>query len=374
MARARILAEELGQQPELAPVIWGLFAYYLVSGDLPEARSIADQYLRWATANGDPLMLVGAHCATGISLMYVGDFAGAHDHCDLAARYYDRGNRAVYHAMYRMDPGVFFHSERARTLWLLGLPDTALEARDAALSLGAESPDPRSLAFALLFAGVLHHLRREYDKTLEYTEKCIAICEEHGIAQERVWAMASHGWALAHLGNPDQGVKEIEASIAIQRSRHAELNLTFALRQLAEALNARGSYIMARDAAREGLKISERHGEVASKVELYRIMGESARALARTGEIDAATMTRSGSTLSAEACFRAAVDLARKQGAKGLELRAAVALGREMAERGLVREGREIVESIKTRFTEGTGTRDMTAADEFIQASADAFI
>ncbi|MEO8194045.1 MAG: protein kinase [Gemmatimonadales bacterium] len=368
MARARVLAEELGQQPELAPVIWGLFAYYVVSGDVPEARSVADQYMRWATAIGDPLMLVGAHCANAISLMYVGDLQGARENCDKAATYYDRDKRPIYHAMYRMDPGVFLHSEQARTLWILGYPDLALKARDAALELGADSPDPRSLAFAMLFAAVLHQLRREVDKTLDYSTRCIAICDEHGVAQERVWAMAVHGWALAHSGKPDEGVRELEASIAIQRSRHAELNLTYALRQLAESLNIKGEYIRARDSAREGLRISELHGEVASKVELYRIMGESARSLARTGEIEAATHTRSGSTLSPEACFRAAVELARKQGAKSFELRSSISLATEMHDRGLDVEARDLVSKIRNQFTEGLDTRDLKDADAFLRS------
>ncbi|HZK77796.1 MAG TPA: protein kinase [Gemmatimonadaceae bacterium] len=367
MARARVLAEELGKQPQLAPVIWGLFAYYLVSGDIPEARSMADQYLRWAEAIGDPLILVGAHCAEGICQLYVGNIPASREHCELAATFYDRDQRPAYHTMYRMDPGVFFQSERARSLWLLGMPDTALTARDAALELGAESPDPRSLAFAMLFGGVLHQLRREADKTLEYTTKCIEICDEHGIAQERVWAMAIHGWALAFTGHPDEGVKEIEASIAIQRSRHAELNLTFALRQLAEALNKRGSYEMGREAAREGLQISERHGEVASKVELYRIMGESVRELAREADLDHAEWaTRSGSTVSPEACFRAAVDLAKKQGAKSFELRAAIAMAYEMEARGHGNQAREIIRELRAQFTEGLDTKDLRDADGFL--------
>jgi adenylate cyclase len=294
--------------------------------------------------------------------------SGAIEHCNKAAKCYDREKRSVYHSMYRMDPGVFLNSERARTLWIIGKPDTALEARDAALALGADSPDPRSLAFALLFAGVLHQLRREIDKCLDFSSRCIAVCDEHGIAQERVWAMAVHGWALAHSGKPDEGIKELEASIGIQRSRHAELNLTYALRQLAEALNVNGAYIAGRDAAREGLKLSERHGEVASKVELYRIMGESARALAKTGEVEAATHTRSGSTLSPEACFRAAVDLARKQGAKSFELRSTVALAREQHDRGLAAEAREMVQKIRAQFTEGLDTSDLRDADEFLRA------
>jgi adenylate cyclase len=311
-------------------------------------------------------MLVGAHIANGISLMYVGELDKAREHCAKAATHYDRDKRPLYHSMYRMDPGVFLHSEQARTLWILGLPDTALKSRDIALDLGAQSPDPRSLAFAHLFAAVLHQLRREVDQTLEHSTRAIAICDEHGIAQERVWAMAIHGWALTHTGKFDEGIKELEASIGIQKSRHAELNLTYALRQLAEALNFSGSYLAARDAAREGLKISERHGEVASKVELYRLMGESASALAKTGEVEAASHTKSGSTLSPEACFRAAVELARKQGAKSFELRSSVALARVMVERGLTSDAKSLVRNIREQFSEGFDTQDLRDADSFL--------
>jgi tetratricopeptide (TPR) repeat protein len=271
--------------------------------------------------------------------------------------------------MYRMDPGVFLHSEQARTLFLIGKPDSALGALAAALELGTDSPDPRSAAFANLFGGVVHQFRREVPKTLEHAARCIEICDEHGIAQERVWAMAIHGWALVHTGSTDAGIKEIEASIAIQRSRHAELNLTYALRQLADAYVFAGSYLNARDAAREGLRISERHGEVASKVELYRIMGESARMLAKTGEFEAASHTKSGSTLSPEACFRAAVELARKQGAKSLELRSSIALAREMRDRGMDADARNMLKKIRSQITEGAGTRDIMDADAFLSGA-----
>ena len=369
MARARVIAEELGQQPELAPVIWGLFAYYLVSGDLPEARSVCDQFIRFAQSTNDPMLLVGAHCAMGICSYYLGEVEKAAENCALADKYYETEKRAMYHAVYRMDPGVFIHSEHARTLFILGHADKALKERDRAVQLGKESPDPRSYALPLLFAGVLHQLRREPEKTLEYTSQAIAICDEHGIAQERVWALAVHGWALVHSGKQEEGLKEIEASLAIQRSRHAELNLTYAMRMLADSMNTAGRYVHARDTAREGLKISERHGEVASKIELYRIMGESAAALARTGETEAATHTRSGSSLSPEACFRAAVELAHKQTAKLLELRATVSLAREMHGRGLTVEARDMVQRIRDQLVEGSDTPDVLDAENFLRAS-----
>jgi tetratricopeptide (TPR) repeat protein len=368
MARARVLAEELGQHPQLAPVIWGLFAYYLVSGDMPEARTMADHFLRAAESANDPLMLVGAHTAMGMSMMYTGNLPAARTHCEHAVTLYSREMRPAYHSMYRMDPGVFVHCELARTLWIMGYPDSAIATRDAAMQLANESPDPRSKALAHVFTSILHMHRREVELTLQYATRAIEICDEHGVAQERVWAMGVHGWAIAQKGNIEGGIKEIEASIAIQRSRHAELNLTFALRLLADTLNLKGSYVDAREAAREGLKISERHGEVASKVELYRIMGEAARALAKTGELEAAGQTRSGSTLSPEACFRAGVELARKQSARSFELRSSIALARELAERGMDQEAIQLVRGIRSQFREGAKTQDIQDADAFLAA------
>ncbi|HVF40280.1 MAG TPA: protein kinase [Gemmatimonadaceae bacterium] len=369
MARARVIAEELGQQPQLAPVIWGLFAYYLVSGDIPEARAMAEHYRGWATATGDPLMLVGAHAAVAISLFYVGDFHGALEHCGKAGEYYESRQRHVYHAMYRMDPGVFFLNEQARITWLVGSPDTALQARDRALALGAESPDPRSLAFALLSASILHHLRREPHKSLEYSGKCIAICDEHGIAQERIWAMALHGWSLAQTGRTREGIQEIEASLGVQRGRHAELNLTFGLRQLADAFLAAGEPERARDAAREGLEISERHGEVASKAELYRLMGVSLVALEeQEGHLrdHAVDSNAKHGTATAETCFRAALDLARSQKATSLELRAALHLARVLTKEGRDAEAMTMLGDIRARFTEGLETPDLREADELL--------
>jgi adenylate cyclase len=84
--------------------------------------------------------------------------------------------------------------------------------------------------------------------------------------------------------------------------------------------------------------------------------------------VESATHTRSGSTLSPEACFRAAVDLARKQGAKSFELRSTVALAREQHDRGLTAEAKELVRRIRVQFTEGLDTQDIRDADEFLMS------
>ncbi|MDQ3830385.1 MAG: hypothetical protein M3361_14015 [Candidatus Tectomicrobia bacterium] len=58
-----------------------------------------------------------------------------------------------------LDPSGRDHA--ALVLWLLGYPDQALERLREVLTAVQKRPHPFSLAVALLFAAVLHQLRRE---------------------------------------------------------------------------------------------------------------------------------------------------------------------------------------------------------------------
>jgi tetratricopeptide (TPR) repeat protein len=365
MARAREIAEELGDRPQLAPVIWGLFAHHLVAGEVREAQRWAEHLLRLGTAANDPMMLVGAHGAMSFALFYFGRLPEVLEHCEKAAALYDRDKRPTYHAMYRMDPGVFIFSESARTSCLVGFPDSALKARDNALKLGSDSPDPRSAAFAFLFGAVLHELRREGDQALHFANLCIGVSDEHGIGQERAWAMTIRGWSIAASGRVDEGVSEIEAAIAVQRSSHAELNLTFGLRQLAETYMWQGSLDKAQAAIEEALSLAAPREERASLHELHRIYGETLRALRRMRGGNAAA---DGDELfaRAESEFRLAIEEARRQSAMLLELRAAAGLGRLLEEKGRGEEMRAEVTRLRNAMTEGLELEDVRLANEFL--------
>ena len=56
---------------------------------------------------------------------------------------------------------------------------------------------------------------------------------------------------------------------------------------------------------------------------------------------------------SAEACYRRALEVARRQGARSFELRAAVSLSRLWQAAGRHDEARELLAPIYERFTEG---------------------
>jgi predicted ATPase len=63
-----------------------------------------------------------------------------------------------------------------------------------------------------------------------------------------------------------------------------------------------------------------------------------------------------------ERCFRSALDAARRQNAKSLELRAALSLSRFQAEQGHESEGRQLLAGIYGWFTEGIDTADLKHA------------
>jgi len=69
----------------------------------------------------------------------------------------------------------------------------------------------------------------------------------------------------------------------------------------------------------------------------------------------------------AESCFREAIEIARRQGAKSLELRAAMSLGRLWATRGKAREAHALLSDIYNWFTEGADTVDLGEAKSLLE-------
>jgi len=66
--------------------------------------------------------------------------------------------------------------------------------------------------------------------------------------------------------------------------------------------------------------------------------------------------------VTAEQCFQQALDMARRQGALSLELRAATSLARRWREQQRVSQARKLLAPVYRRFTEGFETADLVAA------------
>ena len=90
-------------------------------------------------------------------------------------------------------------------------------------------------------------------------------------------------------------------------------------------------------------------GERAFEAELYRLKGEL---LLMQGEAET----------EGEACFQRAIEVARRQSAKSLELRAAMSLSHLWQQQGKRKNARELLAEVYDWFTEGFDTADLKEA------------
>jgi predicted ATPase len=69
----------------------------------------------------------------------------------------------------------------------------------------------------------------------------------------------------------------------------------------------------------------------------------------------------------AEACFQRAIEVARRQSAKSLELRAVMSLARLWQQQGKRHEAHALLSEIYNWFTEGFDTKDLQEARALIE-------
>src|SRR5262249_29153368 len=161
-------------------------------------------------------------------------------------------------------------------------------------------------------AAVLHCLRREPQLAEQRSAAAIALATEHGFDFWLAHAKISHGWALVHLGQQEQGLGELRDGLTRYRATGAELECSLWTALLADAHAHAGQPDHGRAAVDESLAVVTSTGVRFHEPELYRLKGEL---LLGEGTASAAE--------HAFDCLLHAVDLARGRQAKSVELRAA---------------------------------------------------
>lgn len=113
----------------------------------------------------------------------------------------------------------------------------------------------------------------------------------------------------------------------------------------------------ARGAVDGGLALAAQTHQHYMDAELHRLQGEI-------------ELAGGGPPADAEARFQRALDVARAQEAKWLELRAAIRLGRLWQDRGRTADLRDLLQPVYAWFTEGFDTPDLVDAKALLEAPA----
>jgi predicted ATPase len=256
------------------------------------------------------------------------------------------------------DPGVCCRYFGGSAMWFLGYPDQALDRVNEAVNLAQDLSHPPSLCITLCHAARLHLYRGEPQGSQERAEAAIALCSKHGFALFLSWATMVRGWALTAQGEGAEGIAQMRQGLAAYRARGEEHERPFYLSLLAGAYGEVGQPEEGLTALVEALAIGDKTGDRHWEAELHR----------RKGEL---LIIEQGQKVGdAEECFRQALDTARRQQAKSLELRAAMSLSRLWQKQGKQEEARQMLADIYGWFTEGFATADLQEAKTLLEKLA----
>jgi len=252
-------------------------------------------------------------------------------------------------------------------LWLLGYPDQALHRSREALALAQELAHPFSLAWALLSTALLHQLRREGRLTQEQTEASITLAIEQGFPYWLAFGTTVRGWALAEQGRGEEGIAQIRQGIVTHQAIGQELIQTYNLALLAETYGQVGQPEEGAKVLAEALATVNRTGERFYEAELYRLKGtltlQKFQVSGSKFQVSEGPKSEvRGPESEAEECFLKAVEIARHQQAKSLELRAVMSLSRLWQQQGKGDEAQQMLAEIYDWFTEGFNTKDLQKA------------
>ncbi len=355
--RALELCRQLGESPQLFPVLGGLCVFYMQRAKFRTAHELAEQLLRLAQRFQHPVFLVWAHLALGMALYIRGELIPARAHLEQSLALYDLEQRHSYGFV--LDPKVNCLSELAFVLWLMGYPDQARKRSHEALTLAKELAHPFSLATALSSAAGIHAIRREPQAERERAEELMLLGREQGFSQASVYGALHRGLALVEEGQSEEGIARVSQGMADLHASGADTARPWILASLIKAYGDLGKIEEGLTLIVETLKKEVDAGAYVSQAELYRLKGELLR-MQEGSRLQA--LGRREKTEEAEACFLKAIEIARQQQAKSWELRATSSLARLWQSQGKTEEARKMLAEIYSWFTEGFDTKDLKEA------------
>jgi adenylate cyclase len=274
------------------------------------------------------------------------------------------------------DSGVAGLSSIALVLWLLGYPDQAFKKSQEALALAQALAHPFSLAQALVWTSWFHQLRGDEREAQKAAEAAIRLSAEQRFPIWLTMAMMFRAWALVRQGQCAEGMAQLRQALEDTRAIGAETNLPTFFAFLAEGHWRAGEREDGLRALADAMAHVDKSASLYYEAELYRMKGTlTIQTRVPDPELEETKVqqprSRTQAEAEAETCFHRAIEIARRQGAKSLELRAVTSLTRLWEQQGKKQEARNMLAETFGWFTEGFDTADLKDAKALLDELAD---
>jgi predicted ATPase len=348
--QALALCWEIGDTLQLFRVLWGLWRFYLGRAVLPETRELAEQLLMLAQQQVDTGLVLQAHVALGVPLFYAGEFVSAYSHLRQVSALYDVQQHATHALLYGQVPDAYALVYTASVLWCLGYPAQAKQAADEALRGARSLAHPFTLVIVLILSGIALSLLRDHHTVYEQVEEVVRMSAKQTFPVWHAIGTQLQGWALANRGQVAKGLGQFLQGLRTHRATEGAVTRPFLLCLLLDL------YVQTRQTEaglaliEEGLAFVTEHGTYGFHAEFYRYKGAFL------------LMQETPDVAQAEVCLHHALDVARRQQAKSLELRAAMSLARLWQSQDKRQDAYDLLAPVYQWFTEGFDTVDLQEA------------
>jgi len=353
------IAEQLDDADHLLVLTYALWSFRTFLGDQRDALRAAERFAALATQQNDAVHSLISQRMLGAALHYAGDQRQSRQRlATMLAQDPTQGDQryAIWH---HFDHHVVARSIYARVLCMQGQLDqarseAAANVEDAASTgwgLEARYPLVWAVCPIAILLGDMAVAERSLARLAEMrngSNLAFWLASARGLEGSYLVRRGEHARAVALLGP------------AIESCRDTGWMRCYGhfLGVFAEALGGLGRWDEAEAALAQALEWSGRTGEAWYVPELHRTRGELL--LLQVG---------AGAAAQAEACFLAAGEIARQQGAMFWELRAAMSLARLSLQHARGDAARSLLSPVYARFTEGFDTADLRAAKRLLEAA-----
>jgi predicted ATPase len=347
--RALALCDTVGDDAQRAQTLYGLQSVYVVQARLERVQMVSDElhtlYQRSLSTVPPPfasMMLAGARLHLGMIRDANAQFAqiiAAHDLDQLLHLQESQGSNYAAHAL----------AWQSHALWCLGYPQQAQERGLDAVKLVQDLDQPFNQALVSAYLALLQQLRADEAVAREHAEQALALTSKYQAPYYHAWADILVSYALA-LQQPDEEyIGRLRESISEFKASSARLRLPYYLSLLAQVCGKAGRVEEGLACINEALAEARAHNERWWNAELHRLRGEF-------------LLLRGADASDGEAAILRAIEIARSQQAKSLELRATMSLARLWIEQNRSDDARHRLRDVYSWFTEGFETPDLQAA------------
>jgi tetratricopeptide (TPR) repeat protein len=328
-----------------------LRTFYFRSGDFNTAHAYARRCKAAADTIQDFAASAQARSILGRSLHLAGELVDAHAELDASLVDWARAGRTTIYLSHELH----FPSEvtMARNLWLQGYPDQATERAQRVIESAVRTDRAAALVVALGWAVSVFLWNGEWEQAQEHVDALIYQAETNSLGPFVAAGQARRGELLILRGSAEEGIKDLRASLATIHSIGYEVLTTEFNISLIRGLKAVGKAIEARELLERTIRNVEINGDNLYMPELLRVKGNLLLAAPQMHD-------------EAQACLRRSIEISRRQGARGWELRTATDLARVMTSRGHFDDARKLLQPVLGRYDEGAGSVDIRVAERLL--------